>query len=392
MPEHRQWVDRYEETWKALDAKYAIERVTSLEAVLDAAKKRTGYPGGAARAVQEVKGDLVILHFYDRLLRELNVLDQSAKPDVPVIYYAVAEELYPVLPRLLPPGSETLNFVDYTSSRILKRQDTLASLGGKQLPAVLIYTLHDDNVGLLPMLVTGSLHELNVALRKHNWAGFSTRYWIVSDHDPCIAYLARASWDPQATPAMVYAELIEDVCGPQCTDDLSEAFEQVEKTTRLLELECLGLTFPVPGMINKHMRAGPMPEHYTTVREGYQRALAAVRRARQKTRPAGEAFVDYWIGRLEFGIGYFDCIEATRHAMTLKAQADQLKDSGNESAAKRKLVEAADAMQRAVDISQSMLESYARVAQDQSDAGAIATMAEYVYRPLKAKVEAWSEH
>jgi hypothetical protein len=33
------------------------------------------------------------------------------------------------------------------------------------------------------------------------------------------------------------------------------------------------------------------------------------------------------------------------------------------------------------------MESYARVAVDQSDRGAIATMAEYVYRPLKAKVE-----
>ena len=31
------------------------------------------------------------------------------------------------------------------------------------------------------------------------------------------------------------------------------------------------------------------------------------------------------------------------------------------------------------------LEAYARVAADQSDRGAIATMAEYVYRPLKEK-------
>jgi len=32
------------------------------------------------------------------------------------------------------------------------------------------------------------------------------------------------------------------------------------------------------------------------------------------------------------------------------------------------------------------LEAYARVAGDQSDRGAIATMTEYVYRPLKDKV------
>jgi hypothetical protein len=32
------------------------------------------------------------------------------------------------------------------------------------------------------------------------------------------------------------------------------------------------------------------------------------------------------------------------------------------------------------------IESYARVARDQSDRGAIATLAEYVYRPLKRKL------
>jgi len=36
------------------------------------------------------------------------------------------------------------------------------------------------------------------------------------------------------------------------------------------------------------------------------------------------------------------------------------------------------------------LESYARIACDQSDRGAIAVINEYVYRPLKAKVEVLS--
>jgi len=58
-------------------------------------------------------------------------------------------------------------------------------------------------VGVLPQLATGSLHELTKDLRRHGRAGFSTRYWLVCDHDPCIAYLARAAWDTTATPDAV---------------------------------------------------------------------------------------------------------------------------------------------------------------------------------------------
>ena len=59
--------------------------------------------------------------------------------------------------------------------------------------------------------------------------------------------------------------------------------------------------------------------------------------------------------------------------------------------AEGKHAEAAATMQKAVEISRSMLESYARVAQDRSDVGSIATMSEYVYRPLKAKLHSWTK-
>lgn len=67
------------------------------------------------------------------------------------------------------------NFVDYTPARILKRRDVLGQIPARELPASLIYTLHDDNVGLLPQLSTGSLHEITQDIRRHGWSGFSTR-------------------------------------------------------------------------------------------------------------------------------------------------------------------------------------------------------------------------
>lgn len=35
----------------------------------------------------------------------------------------------------------------------------------RDLPTSLIYTLHDDNVGLVPQLATGSLHEIKYVYR-----------------------------------------------------------------------------------------------------------------------------------------------------------------------------------------------------------------------------------
>ena len=44
-------------------------------------------------------------------------------------------------------------------------------------------------------------------------------------------------------------------------------------------------------------------------------------RAREKAQPSGQSYVDYWIGRLRFGIGYLDMIAAVRRAAI--AEADE---------------------------------------------------------------------
>ena len=193
MPEWRSWVGQYQRAWDALDAKYGIARGRTLEDVLTAARNRKDYPGGPDRAVNEVKADIVALYFYDKLISEPEFRASNKK----FVFSTVAEELFPILAKMLPAGSETLNFVDYTPSRIVKRRDVLRAIPAKAVPSVLIYTLHDDNVGVLPQLATGSLAELTHDIEAQGWAGFSTRYWLIGDHDPCVAYIARAAWDAE---------------------------------------------------------------------------------------------------------------------------------------------------------------------------------------------------
>jgi hypothetical protein len=259
MPEHRDWVDEYERAWAALDARYGIGAVRRLSDVLSAAAQRTGYPGGAERAVREVKGDLASLYFFDRLRTQLGVLNGTKRPDIKFIYGSVAEELYPLLPRILPRGAETLNFVDYTPARIVKRRDVLRNIPAREIPSTLIYTLHDDNIGVLPQLMTNSLAELTNDLRRYGWAGFVTRYWLTGDHDTVVAYLSRVAWEGSPTADSVTRDQLRVVCGDGCAHELGAALDEVQKVTVALEWHALGLAFPVPGMIMKHWKPQPMP-------------------------------------------------------------------------------------------------------------------------------------
>jgi len=387
MPEHRAWTERYEWAWQKLDEKYQIGRIISLDKVLEKAENRTSYPGGAARAVTEVKGDIAALYFFDRLLTNPDVLPKSRKPDARFAIDAVAEELFPILDSVLPESSEMRVFVDYTASRVVRRREALRNVPAQEIPTSLIFTLHDDNVGLLPQLATGSLHELTCDLKKYSWSGFSTRYWMISDQEPCVAYLSKTVWDANATPEEVYADQIRAVCGEAAVEPMLEAFRELEAVTISLEEHGLGLTFPVPGMMMKHWAAGSFSSQLAEDREGYRRALSAVNDVPEPSRPEGKSYINYWIGRLKFGIAYIDTIEAVRKAATAEQAAKEAKEKGDEGSFRTQSVEALEQAQVALKTARQAIECFARVAKNQSDRGAIATMAEYVYRPLKQQVE-----
>jgi hypothetical protein len=368
LPEWREWVNQYERAWKALDAKYSINEIRLLADVLSAAEKRKDYSGGSDRAVKEVKADIVALYFYDKLISDPTLNIAPGK----FVMSTVAEELFPILARILPKGSETLNFVDYTPSRIVRRRDVLKDIPAHEIASVLIYTLHDDNVGVLPQLATHSLAELTKDIGAQGWAGFSTRYWLIGDHDPCVAFLSRAAWDPSVTPDDVYRDQLSRICGDAAVGDMLKVFSEVEAATITLEWHGLGLTFTTPNMMMQHWTPGTMSAELKTVSPRYQAALDAARRALEKSEPAGKSYINYWIGRLEFGIAYMAAIEAVHSAATAEAAKDN-------TLARREAT-------RALDLIKQALTSYASVARDRSDKGAIAVMNEYVYRALTAKI------
>lgn len=386
MPEHRGWVGHYEKAWKKLNARYQLDKVLPLKDALSQAARRTGYPGGAKRALDEVKGDIVALYFYDKLFNDLKLVQKSKNPTAKLCLNSVAEELFPVLGRLLPPGTELLNFVDYTASRIVKRREVLKNIPARNLPSSLILTLQDDNVGVLPQITTGSIHELAGDIKKYGWQGFTTRYWMISDQDPCAAYLARSSWE-EIGPEEVYRDLASAVNGPNAVEEMLAGFRGIEKVTLSLHDHGLGLTFPVPKMIMKFWKPGTLSRELAQDRKDFRQVQAHFKAALNKSRPQGRAYAQYWVDRCEFAIGYIDTIEAVLRAASLEQTAKDAEAKKDQELASKSFMEAAEQAQFAFDSSQKMLETMARAAQDQSDRGALATMVEYIYRPLKAETQ-----
>ena len=150
----------------------------------------------------------------------------------------------------------------------------------------------------------------------------------------------------------------------------------------------MGLTFPTPIMMLRQWSPGPMPKELLADREGYRRALTAVRKVPEPSRQEGRAYVRYWIGRLEFAIGYLDAIESVKRAATARQAAKEAKVKNDTQGFRTNLAEAAKQAQVARTTAFRAIEAYAKVAKNRADLGAIATLAEYAYRPLKRKAEA----
>ena len=382
------WIDLHAWAWQELDKQYGIERVLPLQEVLRRAGQRSDHwEGGAARSVMEVKGHITGLYFLLHLWNSPDVLPKSGKPDARLVVYEVAEELWPILPHILPKNSEQSIVMDYNPTRVLRRRNVLATVPAQQIPTTLVLTLHDDSVGVLPLLTTHALHQLVGDMRKYGVSGFGTRQWLISDHDPAVAYLSQAAWDATATPQAVYTDQLRAVCGLAAVEPMLEVFREVEAVTTALEDHGMGLTFPHAGMMLRQWAPEPMSKELVDDKASYQRALDAVRQVPTPARPEGKAYVAYWSGRLQFAVQYFDAIELVKKAATAEKAARDAKQSGDDREYRAKLAEALREAEAAHTVAYRSIETYAAVAKNRADLGAIATLAEYVWRQLQRKVE-----
>jgi hypothetical protein len=242
-------------------------------------------------------------------------------PDYRLVYDGLTDELFPLVARVTPPGGQIISFIDYTASRQLQHRELLERVPPRNVPGALIFTLADDNVGVLPQLATGSLGELMRLLRQYRWEGFYTRYWTIGDLDPTIHFLARGSWDASLTPHAAYLDQVRHTCGPASAEPAVAAFELIEKITLGLDQHGLGFGFPVPDMMRKHYDAGRLSELMLQDRQSYREALRLMRQAHAASRPEGRDYTGYFVNRLQFAVRYLDAAEefgATARAQKAK--------------------------------------------------------------------------
>ncbi len=373
MPEETQWLGDYERAWEALDAKYGIGKIRSLNDVLTAAANRKGsvrWPG--ERGLNQSKADIMALDYYDRLLHSPGLLKGTLRPDRKFIYAEPAEELYPLLDRILPAGWEVAAMPENQPEHFLPRAEILDTLPTGKIPGVMDVTLDDDVVGIVPQFRPTVLAKLLQELHRRHWTGFTARERFPGDHDAILAYLSRAAWDQNATPDAVTLDVLSHVCGAECSEEMLTALHGVESATLNVATNKTNFGYYIPGMVMKFWTAGPTPAYLVELQGQYERALDAARRAQAKSTPEGRWYPDYWVGRLEFAVGFAKVAELVQRAATAEA-AHNLPECRKET-------------ERALQTLSQSTEAYVRVARTRTDRGAIAVLNEYGIRALKAKL------
>ena len=372
VPEHRAWRSQGGEAYERLDERYDLSDLGTYDQLCARARSRTSYPGGGVRVENQVKGDLAILWLLDTVVREENLLRRpGGGEDLKLIYRGLSAELFPLVARIMPPGGEVVNFIDYTASRVLGHRELIRQSPTKDVPVSLILTLADDNVGVLPQLATSSIHQLLPELCDSGWAGFHTRYWTVGEQDPAIHYLARSSWDRSLTPDQSYTDQVRHVCGAESVKPALESFALLEKITLGLDQHALGFGFPVPSMMTRHYSSGGLTEPMQKEHKRYRQALNLMQQAHQRSRLEGQPYTGYLVGRLQFAVHYLDAVAA--FGATGRAEK-----AGDTDVARNEIDKAYRSIRKA-------LKSYVAVARDHGDLGAVALMNEYCYRPIRDK-------
>jgi hypothetical protein len=373
MPEETQWLAKYEDAWNTLNQKYDINQIRTLPDVLHASENRKGslrWPG--QRGLNQAKADIVAMAYYDRLLRDPNLIKDTLRPDMKFLYSEPAEELFPLLGTILPKGWEVSAMPENQPEDFLPRAQVLGTLPTNQIPGSMDLTLDDDVVGIVPQFRPTILEDVLKALNQYGWTGFTARERFPGDHDAILAYLSRASWDKSAKPYEVTQDLFAHVCGDSCAVDLVASMHDLEAATLNVASNKIDFGYFVPKMMMKFWVAGPTPAYLTQLEQQYQQALDKARSAQSKATPEGRWLADYWVARLEFAEGYSKTAD-------LAGQAATAESAGNRAESVRLTRLAIDRITEATN-------TYAGVVRDRSDVGGVAELNQYCIRWLKAKL------
>lgn len=374
MPEFPDWVTHAEKSWERLNETLELNSSDSQFADLIQTARDRNIIASGQRGENSVKGNITTLDFLHRLGEDKDLFVTPKGNRVSGVLTALDPALFPLADKLVPDHVELLHFVDYTAGRVVANKELLATLPPSAAKrSMIILTLADDNIGVLPQLATTKIHELLTETHRLGWAGFSTRYWLIGDLDPTLHYLSRASFDSSVTPKAAYDDLFDGICGPGISQRSTLAFLEIEKATAIIDEHDLGFAFPVPNMVMKHYTSSPAPEWWNEVTTAYTEAMIEMYRSQTRAGKAGRNYILYHAKRHEFAVEYLGAITALHAAAQAKKAGDIEKQL--------------EELEKAVEGIYNATKCLGEVAVSNSDRGLIAVMTKFGYRPLLEEFE-----
>ncbi|MDP7397402.1 MAG: hypothetical protein QGF67_02795 [Lentisphaeria bacterium] len=389
MPEHPQAGRVFEQSWRELDARHGLARDCDIATLLRKAAHNALVPGDTERASREFKSSVSMFNFFDRFFASNDILERAAADNIKInlTIGMNAEHLFPIMDRVLWDGAGIATTLGYTASRAVRAMDSMARMDTAKVPAELIVTFQDDNIGSLPQVATHSLHNLVRNMQRHGWRGFLTRYWPIGDLDPVVAFLAKASWDATMTPHAAYVDHFSQVYGPEAVDDMCRAMRILEDITVILDLDFLSLFFPVLTIMCRELDEDKvMPQGLLHVRAMFQAVDNLFTEVEKNvSTERGRAELAYWRQRIVFSIEALNEKELLHEGARWIAAAQRAR---SKKAKAERTAEAKQSFAKAIAAGKAAVRAMASEVRDDSDRGSLATYFHLFVREVQEQTAA----
>lgn len=277
-----------ERAWKALDRKYGLSALKTLPALQREARRLA--EENPDRSERELRGDIVLLCAFDKLINERGFDLSKARKGCSVMPGGLAPELCRFLPLMFGRGSHYMASFGYVPSYVATRANALRQKDPEAIRYTLVTSAEDDNVGLLPQMTGPSVHKIIEALRDVGAHGVQTRHWMHANLLPTFHYIAHAAWEKGWTPRSAYRHLYEPICGPRATPHILRAIGRLERITEFMHRDIICVSFPVPRWITGLWEQWPAtltPAVLQRIGKAYASAADDLSTAVRGSRPAG---------------------------------------------------------------------------------------------------------
>lgn len=373
-----------EACWKALDAKYDLEKRFPLAEILERARTQFFYAEG--RALTQAMGAIQTLRFLDILVNERDVLQYASNPRAKIRGTFFSEHLQPLVEHVLPPEKfEFMAIVDYLPARVAERMHTLEFVKNGKTDVVMITTIEDDNVGFLPQLVTPSLHGTVEKMREYGITGFCFRQFDIAQHEPSMAYMIESAWDATITPEDSYRREALRVAGEEAVEDLLAAFHGVEELTEASNA-MMGVGFMWPSLYRKYWEPGTKPD---PAWQEYIVRLGPIehhlRAALAKTAPRGRHLVENYLSFIVFARQFVGSMDGIRRARAAYDEAQEKRKTGDDFVYNPLIRRASDSLFEALAASETALMTWTRLMADPTDLGTLVGLNAYGHDWLRGK-------